>query len=210
MRRSASARCSAFPRRGPLRRKPHPFPVDDAVLPGFAAQCPVLFGTSLVASRASVFLLETRLVATAFMSDCAARSWAKARADCARASASSSCINNCPFLTRSPSFTSTRLTLVATGACASKLCSGSTFPLVETTLRIFPCSTRATRTETVSFRMETKAPSSKTAMATPTIHINHRRLLLRFEVFTFYSQASREQCTTGDCRSSIRPCSLTT
>ena len=65
-----------------------------------------------------------------------------ARAAWARASASSRTTSNWPFLTSSPSLTRTRRTLAETGAWASKLLTGSIFPLVETRLRIGPARRR--------------------------------------------------------------------
>jgi len=52
----------------------------------------------------------------------------------------------------SPSFTSTFLTVVPTGACASKFSSGSIFPFVEIMLRIVVRSAVAKRTGTASPR----------------------------------------------------------
>src|SRR5277367_4208905 len=53
--------------------------------------------------------------------------------------------------------------LAETGACASKLLTGSIFPLVAIRLRIFPCSTWVVRIGTASLRRETKAASKPTA-----------------------------------------------
>ena len=64
-----------------------------------------------------------------------------------------------PFFTRSPSLTSSFFTVVPTGAWASKLCTGSTFPLVEITLRIVLRSTVAARTGITSSRDMNEASS---------------------------------------------------
>ena len=123
---------------------------------------------------------------------CAVFNCVCARAAWARASASSSTISNWPFLTESPSLTRTRRMLVAAGAWASKLLTGSIFPFVEIRLRIELCSTTAVRTATESSRRETNAASTMTAARIASA-VTHQRRGWSPELFPFNGMQRKTQ-----------------
>lgn len=125
-------------------------------------------------------------------SACAALSWVWARAACVRASASSRTTSSSPCLTAAPSLTRTRCTLVEIGACASKLLTGSIFPLVEITLRILPCWTWAVRIDTASSWRETKAARITTPART-TSAVVHQRPSGRSDLFPFNGMRGKAQ-----------------
>ncbi len=136
-----------------------------------ASRSPCAFTSALRLVRTSS-CVPPRLMA--WLSASAPLSWAWARAACARASASSSCSSSWPAFTHAPCSTSTRLTVVAVGACASTLLMGSILPLVEMLAVMVSWSVCATRTGTRARRKDMKAASTTTAKMRPArmIHVS--------------------------------------
>jgi hypothetical protein len=81
--------------------------------------------------------------------------------------------------------------VVEIGACASKFVTGSTFPLVEITLRILPFATIAVRTGMVSSRREINAPSKMTAVRIASA-VTHQRRGWRAELLPFNGIEGKE------------------